>query len=105
MMKWFAGKVWPFCLVVWVLGLLCVPCLLAPSSYTSQLSGVVTDSSGAVIPGIKVTLTDEATAVGTASVTYNRGIYFFTGMRPATYSIRVEAPGFTRQERKSWCWR
>jgi hypothetical protein len=99
MMKWFTGKVWSFCLLVIVLGLLCVPCLLAQSSYTSQLSGVVTDSSGAVIPGVKVTLTDEATAVETASVTDSRGIYFFTGVRPAAYSIRVDASGFTPQQR------
>ncbi len=99
MMKWFSGKVWSFCLLALVLGSLGVPSLLAQSSYTSQLSGVVTDSSGAVIPDVKVTLTDEATAVATASVTDNRGTYFFTGVRPATYSIRVDAPGFTPQQR------
>ena len=99
MMKWFSGKVWFFCLLVLALGSLCVPSLLAQSSYTSQLSGVVTDSSGAVIPEVKVTLTDEATAVATASVTDDRGTYFFTGVRPATYSIRVDAPGFTPQQR------
>lgn len=76
------------------------PPVLAQSTYTAQLTGVVTDSSGAVIPGAKVTLTDEATNVGPSYETDNRGIYVFTGVRPATYTIKVEAPSFGTQERK-----
>ena len=72
----------------------------AQSTYTAQLSGVVSDSSGGVIGGAKVTLTDEGTGVGITSVTDQRGIYVFTGQRPATYTIRVEAPSFGAQERK-----
>jgi hypothetical protein len=72
----------------------------AQSSYTAQLSGVVTDSSGAVIPDAKVTLTDAATNVGATYATDNRGIYVFTGVRPGTYVIRVEAPNLASQERK-----
>ena len=72
----------------------------AQSSYTAQLSGVVTDASGGVISGVKVTLTDEGTGVGTTSVTDERGIYIFTGIRPATYTIRVESPSFAAKERK-----
>jgi len=79
--------------------------ILAPgtrgqSTYTAQLSGVVTDSSGGVIPGAKVILTDEATKIATNAVTDGRGIYVFTGLRPTTYSIRVEAPNLASQERK-----
>ena len=78
--------------------------LLAPSraqsTYTAQLTGVVKDSSGAVIPGAKVTLTDEATNIPMFGVTDSRGIYVFTGLRPTTYSLRAEAAGFASQERK-----
>ncbi len=73
--------------------------LLAQSNYTAQLTGVVSDSSGGVIPGAKVTLTDEATGVITTFVTDNSGIYVFTGVRPAAYTIRVEATGLNSQER------
>ena len=52
------------------------------------------------MPGATVTLTDEATGVGTTNTTDSHGIYVFTGMRPSTYKIRVEAPNFTAQERK-----
>jgi hypothetical protein len=83
---------------------LCVmasPLLRAQSSYTSQLTGVVTDSSGGVVPGAKVTLTDEATNVATSVVTNGNGVYVLTGIRPATYSIRVEAANFATSEKKS----
>ena len=73
----------------------------AQSTYTSQLTGVVSDASGAVIPGAKVTLTDEGTNIAAHSVTNGSGIYLFTGVRPGTYGIRVEAPGLAVQERKS----
>jgi hypothetical protein len=74
--------------------------LAAQSSYTAQLSGTVSDTSGGVIPGAKVILTDEGTGIGTPSVTDSRGIYVFTGVRPAAYTIRVEALNFKTQERK-----
>jgi Carboxypeptidase regulatory-like domain/TonB dependent receptor-like, beta-barrel len=77
-----------------------VPHSSAQSTYTAQLSGVVTDSSGGVIPGAKVTLTDEPTGVATTYVTDGHGIYVFTGIRPSTYTIRVEAPNLAAQERK-----
>ena len=63
----------------------------AQSTYTAQLSGVVTDSSGGVIVGAKVILTDEATNVPTTAMTGKKGIYVLTGLRPARYTIRAEA--------------
>src|SRR5579864_4398553 len=74
--------------------------LAAQSSYTAQLTGVVTDASGGVVPGAKVTLTDQATNVSQSYATDDRGVYVFTGVRPGTYSIRVEAPNFGTRERK-----
>ena len=74
--------------------------VLGQAAYTSQLTGVVTDASGGVIPGARVTLTDQATGVSQTYSTDNRGIYVFTGIRPATYTIRVEAPNLGPQERR-----
>jgi hypothetical protein len=79
---------------------LCPAPLHAQASYTSQLAGVVSDSSGGVIPGAKITLTDEATGVAQTSNTDGRGTYVFTGIRPASYNIRVEAPNLRPEERK-----
>src|SRR5579863_2929046 len=74
--------------------------LAAQSTYTSQLTGVVTDASGGVVPGAKVTLTDQATNVSQSSSTDGRGVYVFTGIRPGTYNIRIEAPNLGTRERK-----
>jgi hypothetical protein len=72
----------------------------AQSTYTAQLSGVVTDSSGGVIVGAKVILTDEATNVPTTAMTGKKGIYVLTGLRPARYTIRAEAQDFSPEDRK-----
>ena len=72
----------------------------AQSTYTAQLTGVVTDSSGGVIPGARVTLVDEGTNVASTHETDGRGTYVFTGIRPSTYTIRIDAPNMNTQERK-----
>src|SRR5271165_4654883 len=74
--------------------------LAAQSTYTAQLTGVVTDSAGGVVPGAKVTLTDQATNVSQSYAADGRGDYVFTGIRPGTYNIRVEAPNLGTRERR-----
>ncbi|MCS7025111.1 MAG: TonB-dependent receptor [Bryobacteraceae bacterium] len=61
---------------------------------TSQINGVVTDSSGAVVPGASVTLTNEATGVVWKQNTTEAGVYAFPAIPVGSYTIRVEAPGF-----------
>src|ERR1051325_4382696 len=87
-------------LAVFILSLGLIHEGVAQSTYTSQLTGVVSDASGAVIPGAKVTLTDEGTNIAANNVTNGSGIYLFTNVRPGTYTIRVEMSGLTTQERK-----
>lgn len=93
-------KPWRMVAVLLLLSLCVCNTAAAQSTYTSQLSGVVSDSSGAVIPGAKVTLTDEGTNIPANSVTNGSGIYQFTGVRPGAFTIRVEAPSLGPQERK-----
>jgi hypothetical protein len=90
-----------FALLSCMLSLLCWGALAeAQSTYTAQLTGVVTDSSGAVVPHATVILIDNATGIPANTQTNDHGIYVFTGVRPAKYSIRVESPNFSSQERK-----
>jgi len=102
---------WMFCFVrkavtCSLLAFLAALLLLAPgqtaaqSTYTAQLSGVVNDASGGVIPGAKVVMTDENTGVAATSNTDARGIYVFTGVRPGSYTVHVEAPNLASQDRK-----
>ncbi len=93
-------KFWVAVLALILLSLGVTDRVAAQSTYTSQLTGVVSDSSGAVIPSAKVTLTDEGTNIAANSVTNGSGIYLFTNVRPGTYTIRVEAPGLNPQERR-----
>jgi hypothetical protein len=70
------------------------------ASYTAQVRGVVTDQTGAVVQGAQVTITNDGTGIATTVHTDDRGLYTFTGLRPAVYTIRCEAKGFQSTERK-----
>lgn len=61
---------------------------------TSDILGTVTDSSGAVIPGAKVTLTNLGTQEKRTAVGNSSGDYSFTLLQPGHYSVSVQAPGF-----------
>jgi hypothetical protein len=61
---------------------------------TSRIVGTVTDSTGAVVSGAKVTAIDEATNVTHTTVTSPAGNYSFESMVPGSYTIRVQAEGF-----------
>jgi len=60
--------------------------------------GTVTDSSGAVIAGANVTLTDALTKTKGTTQTNAQGSYQFFGLRAGTYSATVEAPGMSKGE-------
>src|SRR5437868_10554669 len=53
------------------------------------LTGSITDSSGAVVPNIPVTVTNEATAETRTTNTDSSGNYRFVNMLPAAYTIAV----------------
>ncbi len=84
------------------LGLLLI---FAASTATAQMAGsirgVVTDTSGAVVPGATVTLLNEATKGSRNMVTDTKGNYFFAAVQPGSYTIRVEIPGFKTVEKKA----
>lgn len=84
--------------------LLCCGCLLmftvgasnanAQIAGTGNIQGTVTDSTGAVIPGATVTITDEATHVQHTTVTSQAGVYLFPGMPIGTYDLSARTRGF-----------
>ncbi len=61
---------------------------------TSNLSGRVTDPSGAVVPGAKVVLTNEKTNATETATTNRAGQFYYTGLVPSTYTVTVTAKGF-----------
>lgn len=69
-------------------------------SYQGGIRGAVTDQAGAMVVGVKVTLTDESAGATRSTLTTEAGEYVFTQVVPATYSVTAEAPGFKKFERK-----
>jgi hypothetical protein len=61
----------------------------------AELSGIVTDDSGGVLPGVTVTVTQVGTKNQRSDVTQASGTYFLAGLEPGVYEIRFELVGFT----------
>ena len=68
----------------------------AQSSGVGAIGGAVSDTTGAVLPGVSVQLTHPDGSVGgdRTAVTDARGVYRFAGLVPGSYAVRAEIPGF-----------
>jgi len=62
---------------------------------TATLSGTIQDTSGNVIAGALVKLTNEATSEAHSIKTNNTGLYVFPSLQPGAYSIEASAKGFS----------
>jgi hypothetical protein len=67
---------------------------LAAQNETGSITGHVTDSSGAVVTGATITVTDLGTNVARTATTGPNGEYSFSSLRPSHYKIVVSANGF-----------
>ena len=83
-----------------VVGVLVLGCLGAGRARAQatwgSISGFVSDSSGAMIAGANVTVTEVHTGVETKGVTDSSGLYNITHLLPGEYTVSVEAQGFKR---------
>lgn len=61
---------------------------------TGSISGVVTDPSGAVVPGVTVVATDVLTNIRHTTVTDGKGFYAFPALSVGQYSVTVSQPGY-----------
>ncbi len=70
-------------------------CVLASYGQTlGDLSGEARDSSGAVVPGVRITLTNVATNASRQTLTNEAGLYNFPAVQPGIYTLRAEKEGF-----------
>ena len=83
------------------LAALCVPPAFSQAPGTASipsgqvlLTGIVTDPSGAVVPGAKVTLLPEGVTWGISRLSGATGEFTFPSQAARRYVLRVEAPGF-----------
>jgi hypothetical protein len=67
----------------------------AQSTDTGSLAGVVSDQSGALLPGTTVTLTDTSTGRARSTTTNDSGRYIFVNVPSGTYDLSFSKQGFT----------
>src|ERR1700678_1646623 len=73
--------------------------LLAQTSTTGDITGIVTDQTGAVVPDAKVTLKDNNKGNTQDAVTNHEGMYRFYLLSPSSYTVSVTATGFNSVSR------
>src|SRR5580693_9906827 len=78
---------------------LILPAMLFAQGYFGTVSGVLTDPSGAVIQGAKVTLLDEQKGYQFTATSDSDGRYLFASIPPGTYSVTAETQGFEKTVR------
>jgi hypothetical protein len=79
--------------------ILSIATLAFGQSATTSLRGVVKDSSGALVQGASVTLSDAANGTNYHTVSNAAGYYVFPIISPAHYEITVSSRGFAVQNR------
>ena len=68
---------------------------------TTSVRGTVTDKTGALIAGAKVTIVNAAQALHRETATDGTGGYDFLALAPGSYVLTIEAKGFRRFEQKN----
>src|SRR5437870_4918928 len=69
---------------------------LGAQSNTGRVSGTVTDSSGAVLPGVTVTVTQQGTGLSRTATTDANGAYVFVSLPVGAYDASAELSGFKK---------
>ena len=86
----------------WLAGLVVIAIFVAlqPSLFAqgfTAVTGSVSDPTGAVIPGVEVTVTNASTGASRTVITNETGSYTVSQLPPGTYSISASLPGFRTQ--------
>src|SRR5262249_29327250 len=71
-------------------------------TYNGRISGTVTDSTGAPIASVSVTVQDDATKVTYRSVTDADGLYQVPQLPVGQYNVSAEAPGFKKIQKSGY---
>src|SRR5580698_1741229 len=85
-------------LALLVIALMMAPSLMAQSLVSGDLTGTVTDPSGAVVSGASVSLKSDATGQTRNATTNGSGAYRFSLLSPGSYTITASASGFSKAQ-------
>ena len=80
-----------------LLGILLIPSLAVAQNVTG-FNGTISDSTGAVMVGVDVTVVEEAKGLEYSGVTNDVGRFEIRGILPGTYTMTAEASGFKRYQ-------
>src|SRR5947209_16870802 len=84
--------------VISVRAVLCLA-IAGAQAVKGSLVGNVTDTSGAVLPGVTVTITEVNTNISYSTTTNESGHYIFSNLKDGTYRVTAELAGFRRTVR------
>jgi hypothetical protein len=84
--------------VAWVVVLLVAAASPLLAQNAGSLRGTVSDNTGAVLPGVNVTLTNQGTKFTRQAVTDGKGGFFFATVDPGQYTLKAELSGFKSYE-------
>jgi hypothetical protein len=79
---------------------LLLACAGAFAQANSSVTGIVTDQTGAVVGGAKISLTNPATGEIKTALSGSTGLYEISGLNPANYNLKIAAKGFETYEQK-----
>jgi hypothetical protein len=82
-----------------ILAVVCNTIFLAAQTSQGRILGSVTDDSGAVISGAKITITDTATGISRTLTTTAAGDYAAPNLEPGPYTVTAEAASFKKEVR------
>ncbi len=85
-------------LALLVIGLMMMPSLMAQSLVSGDITGTVTDPTGAVVAGAAVTAKNTATGQTLNTTSNSTGAYRFALAPPGNYTITANAQGFSRAQ-------
>ena len=64
---------------------------------TGTISGTITDATGAVVPGAKITVTNKATGLTQTTTTRDNGYYTIVNLPGGEYDVTAEKEGYVIQ--------
>lgn len=84
----------------WLVVVLLSATVAAAQQGTSEMRGRVVDDQGAVLPGVTVTVTNQATGMFRETVSGADGSFIASGLVPGTYRATAELQGFKKFDRQ-----